>query len=242
MAKAREDVVIPGAVARVDISMPGASSGGAGVCAPVDTNLDENPSFEVNLNGVTTTNCTIERSGTKVEYGSYSCRAEATGIPVILFKKRGVDYFSIVAGRAYVHSVLAQLETGDTGMAQIAIQWYDAGENLVYTHNSSLYSLSDSAWEVMQVVGTAPANAVYAQLYCLAILSSGEAIYLDGQEFRCAPSYVGPYIDGDQESCLWEGTVHQSVSIREAALSRPPVGLGVGAEPIPLARAKRQRE
>lgn len=236
------------AKAKLDTEIPGARAAGGDVSAgvPVERNYDENPSFEVNTLGVTVSYGTGEKSATKSLYGSYSYLVTQTGAYVGMEKRRieGRDSkFPVIAGEVYVHFVAVQMETGDTGLVWINMDWYDADEVYISSDPSASYSPGDSAWTEAQVVAVAPANAAFVVPHIIGVFDSpGDAVYVDGQELRWAAAYKPPYIDGDQELCVWEGTAHLSASLREPALSRPPIGSGVSAEFILLARAEQSRE
>lgn len=242
MVKAKRDIIIPVATAKADIIAPGALAGGVAAGALAGRNHDANPSFETDLDGTEAYNCTLTRPTTKARHGVYACKAVQTAFPMIVYKWLGTDYFPVIEGDVYIHSAAIQLETGDSGMAGVGIQWFNEAETLLHTHGGLLVAMSDSAWAVLQVVNAAPANATKARIYVVAVMDDGEAIYIDSQEFRHAPTYIGPYLDGDQEFCFWEGTAHQSVSIREDRLSRPPIGSGASSGLTLPAEAKRRRE
>ena len=208
---------------------------GAGTDTSVERNLDENPSFEVNIAGVSVIEGTVTQSSTKAKYGFYSCRAErGSGWMRVMKKKLDGSMYPVVAGKSYIHSVQAQMELGDAAWISVGLLWYDESETFI-SESWTNQAITDSAWTLVQNTAIAPSNATFAiqEVDAYAGFDTGEAVYLDGQELRQATVYKPPYIDGDQEFSLWEGTAHQSSSIRESILSRPPVGSGESILDVP---------
>lgn len=212
------------------------------VGAQAVTIINDNPSFETDINGVTATSgCTVAQDTTQARFGKACLKVTATNsAPVISITLRSGARLPVVAGNTYSALLFAK-HSNPAARLNISIDWYNGGGGLISTTQGPDYD-SKSFWGAQSSVrlhntttakpgdagmypfGTPIVGSLVAPVGAVtAILKVdpndggivGDVIYIDGVNFAdvtALGAQLNRYIDGDQPFCAWTGTAHQSTA------------------------------
>jgi hypothetical protein len=137
-----------------------------------------NPDFENGFTGwVSASGWTITNSGLAYN-GTGSAKYNGSGQSSIAMQSISNR---ITPGRVVNASCMVYLTTASVpSSAQIVLEWYDAGSNLVSFVAGSLINSGAGTWQISSVSGTAPSNARSARISISANKSASQGtIYID---------------------------------------------------------------
>ena len=141
-------------------------------------------SAETNTTGLTSTAyaaCTLSRSATQDQVGTYSARLAADGTgPVGVTTSTGTSGVAVTAYKTY--TAVASVFAGTTGRAfSTAIRWYDTDGNAISTSTGTAVADNSSTWTQKTVTAVAPEGACYAAVIVAtaATPANGEYHYVD---------------------------------------------------------------
>jgi hypothetical protein len=189
------------------------------------TNLIQNPNFEVGTSTWTIQGgATIARSTAHQYFGAASLlitssTTDYNGASI------GTNRATVTAGQTYYLSAYVRNISGSTRFIYIGIQWYNSSGVFISEVNSfSQGSLSTAAgWVRRYATGTAPANAVSANIFILSGstgLTAGWETAADGILLETGSTQL-PYFDGAYADAYsgytltsqsWSGTANASTS------------------------------
>lgn len=206
------------------------------------TNLVENPSFEVDGNGIlydAGLGGVLSTADKVVGNQSVLVASTAGGAnkSVFILKADGSTNFSVTAGLLYTVSVWLKRGPGGAGNVtlRLGIEWYDSTPTLIsreygleILENSTFSLVAGVDWARKSYTADAPVGATQARLFIEdtgSVWTTGKDIYMDGWMFN--EGGLQDYVDGTMPGCAWDGTAQASTSRR--ALKRvyetPPNGL-----------------
>ncbi|OGR89986.1 MAG: hypothetical protein A2V88_12330 [Elusimicrobia bacterium RBG_16_66_12] len=181
---------------------------------PAVTNLDDNPSAEVDATGASGISATVVRDTADSWVGGASFKTTTTNVTGsgIEKKKRDGSRFPVTAAQVYTWAPRAKCASAKNMKAQIL--WYNSGAALIQTDEGAF--TFGSGWIQPTLTVTAPTGAVTAVVRLLTDGAQGVFdFWLDASFFYLGVTLL-PYADGDQPGCIWAGTAHQSTSQRPA--------------------------
>jgi hypothetical protein len=206
------------------------------------TIINDNPSFETDINGVTAVNATVAQDTTQARFGK-ACLKITAGAGVgkdITFKLRSGVRFPVTAGNKYQAQWFLKTALS-TAFFRMDISWYNSGGGLISTSGGTFWTgknywgaqakQRESATSTIRGDAgmarahatstiTAPVGAVTAELHLIDEFNSwpnGTIVFVDGLNFLDVTSLGATeleyhYVDGDQPFCAWTGTAHQSTA------------------------------
>src|SRR3972149_139589 len=176
---------------------------------PAVTNIDDNPSAEVDATGATPVILeTVVRDTTDSWVGGASFKTTAgnannSGVEK---KKRDGTRFPVTAALAYTWAPLVKCAAAKN--MKIQMGWYNAGA--VNSQTAEAAFTFGSGWMQPVLTITAPSGAVTVALRLVTNGAQGAFdFWLDASFFYQSATLL-PYVDGDQAGCSWAGTAHQS--------------------------------
>jgi len=182
---------------------------------PAVTNIDPNPSAEVDDNGVLAIlGPAIIRDTSESWVGDASFRVVVPNTDRAGIQKTPLagGRFAVTAGLPYTWAPAAKGPAGKTMVLRIL--WYDLTPTLLQTDEVA-FTL-DGGWVLPVITITAPTGAATAAVQMLTDGAQGVFdFYLDRSFFYQGATLL-PYCDGDQPGCSWSGTAHQSTASRAA--------------------------
>ena len=141
-------------------------------------------SIESGTTGLTSTYyaaCTLARSSTQAQVGTYSARLAADGTGVVgVTTSTGTSGVAVTAYKTY--TAVASVFAGTTGRAfSTAIRWYDTGGATISTSTGTAAADNSSTWTQKTVTAVAPEGACYAAVIVAttATPANGEYHYVD---------------------------------------------------------------
>jgi hypothetical protein len=182
---------------------------------PAVTNIDDNPSVEVDAfgwGGLSVAGTSPDTAESWVGDTSFQASTTNVGGSGIEKLRRTGARFSVTAGLAYTWAPRAK---GPSGKAmKIQILWYNSGGSNFQTDEGA-FSFG-SGWLQPVITATAPGTAVTAALRIVTNGAQGVFDFWMDASFFAATSTLLPYVDGDQPGCSWTGAAHASTSSRSA--------------------------
>lgn len=178
--------------------------------------LNDNPSFETDVNGVTATNATVAQDTTEARHGKASCKATWSADAITDVKIVMRSGARIPAAALTNHTFAVKLKSASNASFRVRISWYDGSGVFISAVESTIFGLTNF-WAEYSVDGISPAGTASAELHIVesAAFTSGETLFIDGVNFYSGGAGA-EYCDGDQPGCVWAGTAHQSLSSRAA--------------------------
>lgn len=175
------------------------------------TNLVLNPSLEVNQTSWTLSHdgsSSFDRLTSESAFGAASGRLIRVGgtFGYVTTNSCAVSALSAVTLSAYVKT------SNPSGVGITGFE-YTSGAVFVRQTPSTMAKLAN-AWE--RLVVTTTVSATTAAIYLVFTSSANGTYYIDGAQVE-AKAFPTTYIDGDQEGCVWVGTVHGSQSFRSGS-------------------------
>lgn len=131
----------------------------SGMIAHAEYNLVPNPSFEMNVDTWTATNCSVAKSSLKYKAGSNSGRIVPAGGANPQLESPTLP---LTANHSYTGYFWAYSEAGWSD-AQVGINWRDNVDASISTVTTNV-SIPANVWTLVQHTATAPSNATGARL------------------------------------------------------------------------------
>ena len=149
----------------------------------VGTNMVDNSTFEQNQNGWIGNNCNISRVTNEAWQGTYSLRADYTGLVGGPYYGPSGSRMACTPGKTYTASMY--VKAGNlTKQLRATLLWYEfqSGGVRITKSDGELTVISDSEWTRVSITATAPANANYVAFTVNpnTTIPVGQYAYFDG--------------------------------------------------------------